>query len=424
MQNLAKELVTAILASQVKRLRQRRQFKVVAIAGSIGKTSTKLAVVKVLEQKYRVRSQEGNYNHLITVPLVFFGQKLPSLRNPLAWLRVFWNNERLIGEEYPYDIVVVELGTDGPGQLAEFHAYLKADIGVLTAITHEHMKFFTDLDDVAKEELELTKLSEKVIVNKDLTSGKYLKDIKNPLITYGLKQPANVQLDNLKFDNFASDFVVRATDKPTVEATYELITEPLLYGVTAAVAVGHQFDMTAEQIERGIGKIKPVNGRMQLLRGVNGSSIIDDTYNASPEATKAALSTLYRLKADHKIAILGNMNELGTYSEAAHRGIGQYCDPKQLDLVVTLGPDANKYLAEEAESKGCTVSRFDDPYTLGDYLKVVIAKDTIILAKGSQNRVFAEEAVKTILKNSADSTKLVRQSPEWLKIKKKAFSPQ
>lgn len=424
MQNLAKELVVAILASQVKRLRRKHQFQVVAIVGSIGKTSTKLAVVKVLEQKYRVRSQEGNYNHLITVPLVFFGQKLPSLRNPLAWLGVFWHNERLIGEDYPYDIVVVELGTDGPGQLKQFHTYLKADVGILTSITHEHMEFFADLAAVAKEELEVVNLSDKVIANKDLVPEKYLKDIKTPIITYGVKQSADVRLSDLKFDNFSSDFAVTAAGKPIVKAKHELVTEPLLYGVTAAVAVGHQFDMTPEQIEKGISKIKPVNGRMQVLKGVNGSSIIDDTYNASPEATKAALATLYRLKADHKIAILGNMNELGTYTEAAHREIGQLCDPKQLDLVITLGPDANKYLAEEAESRGCKVSRFDDPYTLGDYLKAIIAKNTIILAKGSQNRVFAEEAVKAILKNPGDSAKLVRQSAEWLKVKKKAFSPQ
>jgi UDP-N-acetylmuramoyl-tripeptide--D-alanyl-D-alanine ligase len=422
MQNLGRELVTAVLASQVRRLYRKHKFKVVAVAGSIGKTSTKLAIVNVLEQGYRVRSQEDNYNHPITVPLVFFGQTTPSLRNPLSWFKVFWNNEKVLSGKYPYEIVVVELGTDGPGWLEEFHAYLKVDIGVLTAIAPEHMEFFKDLDAVAEEELELAKLSKKLIVNKDLVAAKYLKGVQVPTITYGVKQSADVQLKDIKFDNLTSDFVIEAAGKPSVKAKHDLVTEPLLYGVAAAAAVGHQFEMIPEQIKKGLSKIKPVSGRMQILAGINGSTIIDDTYNASPEATRAALSTLYRIKTDHKIAILGNMNELGGYSEAAHREIGQLCDPKQLDLVLTLGPEANEFLAAEAEAKGCKVSRFEDPYSLGSYLQSVVPKNAFILAKGSQNRVFAEEVVKLILKNPADEKKLVRQTASWLKIKQKAFS--
>jgi UDP-N-acetylmuramoyl-tripeptide--D-alanyl-D-alanine ligase len=148
---------------------------------------------------------------------------------------------------------------------------------------------------------------------------------------------------------------------------------------------------------------------------------LDDTYNASPDATKAALDTLYKLPAVHKIALLGNMNELGDYSKQAHIAVGEYCDPKQLELVVTIGRDANTYLAAEAEKKGCTVARFDNPYKAGKYLESRLSKGAILLAKGSQNGVFAEEAIKQLLANPADTSKLVRQTPKWLKKKARAF---
>ena len=108
---------------------------------------------------------------------------------------------------------------------------------------------------------------------------------------------------------------------------------------------------------------------MQELNGLNGSTIIDDSYNASPEAVKLALQTLYSMPAGYKIALLGNMNELGKFSEAAHEEVGEMCDPKQSDEVITIGPDANQFLAEAAKKRGCKVQSFNSPYEAGDYLK-------------------------------------------------------
>ncbi|HET7827881.1 MAG TPA: cyanophycin synthetase, partial [Candidatus Saccharimonadales bacterium] len=161
--------------------------------------------------------------------------------------------------------------------------------------------------------------------------------------------------------------------------------------------------------------------RMQILLCVNGSTIIDDSYNASPAAVKLALDYLYEIDSPQKIAVLGNMNELGSFSESAHIEIGKYCDPKQLALVITIGPDANKYLAPSASAMGCKVHEFDSPYTAGEYLKPILQKGAAVLVKGSQNGVFAEETVKLLLANPADVNKLVRQSTDWLKIKQKAF---
>ncbi len=422
MKKIAKRFVAGILGWQIRRLYKRNNFKVVAVAGSVGKTSTKLAIANVLKAKYRVQYQNGNYNDLVSVPLIFFGETMPSLLNPLAWLAIFRRNGKQITTPYPYDVVVVEVGTDAPGQIEEFSSYLKIDIAVLTAVSAEHMEFFDNLDDVAQEELEIVKMSAKLLYNKDMIDSKYLNGIGIPVLSYGQKQKADYQTVDIVFKDDKCDFAVLKDGNPFIKSSNDLISEPQLYSVTAAVALAAELGLSAEEIDKGLHDIRPVSGRMQRLAGINNSLIIDDTYNASPEAMKAALQTLYRLDAPHKIAILGNMNELGKFSKEAHEEIGIHCEPRKLDLVVTIGPDANKYLAPIAQNRGCKVVTFDNPYKAGEYIKPLIQQGSLILAKGSQNGVFAEEAVKLFLANPSDSSKLVRQSPEWLKKKSKAFA--
>jgi len=421
MKKAAKNFVASILGRQVRRLQARADFKVIAVAGSVGKTSTKLAIASLLSQKYNVRVQAGNYNDLVSVPLIFFGEKLPNIYNPLAWLKVFRRISRQIKKPYPHQIVIVELGTDGPGQIGQFKKYLQVDIGVLTAIAPEHMEFFSDLQAVAKEELSLADLSCKLLVNSDLVATDYLLDLKIPFSTYGTQQLANTRLGNIVFNDQNCDFDVEKNGQIFMHGAHESILEPQIYSVAAAIAVAIEMGMNADEIERGIRSIKPISGRMQRLEGTNNSTIIDDTYNASPQAAKSALNMLYRIKAPQKIAILGNMNELGGYSQSAHRELGELCDPRELDLVATIGPDANKFLAVAAEAKGCKVKTFTSPQAAGEFVRAQVKPGAVILVKGSQNKVFAEEAVKLLLANQADTIKLVRQSTEWLKIKERAF---
>ncbi len=420
MKEIAKNFIVTILSWQVKRLRRQHQFKVVAVVGSIGKTSTKFAVANILSETFRVRYQKGNFNDLVTVPLVFFGAPLPSLFNPLAWVQTFIANERQIRREYPYDVVIVELGTDGPGQIEQFRRFLHADIGVVTAIAPEHMEHFDSLGAVAKEELSLTAFTEKLIINVDLCTADYLHELQNSL-SYGIHQKSNYQIHDAVFSKDHFSFSVQKEGQLLLNATNQSVSEVQLYSLLAGVAVADQFGLTADEIVAGIHKIMPVSGRLQLLAGIKQTTIIDDTYNASPDAVTAALDALYALPAPHKIALLGNMNELGDFSADAHHLIGEHCDPKQLDLVVTLGPDADQYLAAAAEAKGCRVIRAASPHQAAEAIKSALKPGAIILAKGSQNGVFAEEAVKELLADSRNVTKLVRQSAAWQKQKSKDF---
>lgn len=418
MKNQARKTIAALLGWQVRRLYKKNKFQVVAVAGSVGKTSTKLAIAKVLSAGFKTQFQDGNYNDLVSVPLIFFGRGMPSLFNPLAWALVLLKNELSLLRKYPYEVVVVELGSDGPGQLAQFKKYLRADIGVLTGITPEHMEYFGDMQAVAKEELTISELASLTLANKDL--GKDLPT-NNQILTYAINSDADFKLANVAFNGSGCSFDVVAAGQQIFSADHESFAEPQLYFVLASVAVAYKLGLKPELIKKGLENIKPAPGRMQKLAGLNNSTIIDDTYNASPEAMSAALKTLYRLEAPQKIAILGNMNELGVYSKDAHQAVGRQCDPKQIDLLISIGPDANKYLAPIAQKNGCNVQTFDSPYKAGEFVKKQIKPGALILAKGSQNRVFAEEAVKQLLANPADADKLVRQSKYWLRIKKKAF---
>lgn len=422
LKHIGKTIVVAILSWQLRRLQAKYPLVTVGVVGSYGKTSTKSAIATVLSQHFRVRYQAGNYNDIVTVPLIFFGEQMPSLLNPLAWCRLFVRNERQLRQAYPYDVVVVELGTDGPGQLAAFGRYLSLDFTVLTAIAYEHMEFFADLQAVAEEELTVQQYSSQLLVNTDLCAKKYVSQLSTSHLYFGQEGDPEYKIAKLRTIDNAYTFELLHDGRQELRAMYPGLARTQVYSAAAAAIIGLQLSIPADKLAKGIAKVVPVSGRMRVLDGVNHSLILDETYNSSPAAAKAALDTLYAIAAPQKLALLGNMNELGDYAAEAHREVGRYCDPHQLDMVLTLGPEANAYLAPAAKAKGCRVQTFDTPYEAGAYLKAHLKIGAVALIKGSQNKVFAEEAVKLILQNPADVDQLIRQSPQWLKKKARSFN--
>lgn len=413
-----KDLLCRLLEAQVVRLRRKHHFKVVAVVGSIGKTSTKLAIAHVLMQSKNVVYQEGNYNDRLTVPLVVFGQTLPGLMNIPAWLKILISNEQKIHRKFACDVAVLELGTDGPGQLKDF-AYLQPDLAVVTALTPEHMEFFKTLDAVAAEELTVTDFSKKVLANIDDSPAKYLS-AKN-IMTYGTARKADFRLSAVKPDGLNGVHFKLKLGKKVEDFESPMFGQAGAKISAAAAATAYELGVKVPQIATAVHDLPPVAGRMQILAGQKGSVIIDDSYNASPAPIMAGLDVLASTKAPQRIAILGSMNELGDYAPEAHEIVGNYCQPENAGLVVTIGQDAEKYLLPKAKANGCRVKAFADPYQAGAFVLNELVKGAAVLVEGSQNRVFAEESIKQLLANPDDARKLVRQSPAWLKIKAKQF---
>ncbi len=414
MKHIARWIVIRISWWLVKRLQSQHDITIIAVAGSVGKTSTKRAIAQVLSQKYSVAWQDGNYNDIVSVPLVFFGLPMPALMNPLAWLKTFRTMHKITAN-YPYEIAVLELGTDAPGQILEFSKYLAVDIGVVTPIAPEHMEFFGSIENVAKEELSLQNLSNEVILH-DSIPERFPDLVETGAKTYGLKNASDSSLGD-----DASKIVIK-TEQKSYKFSSNLLGVHQLENLAAACLVAEELSINHVKIQKGLAVIQPAPGRMQKLKGIYGSTIIDDTYNSSPEAVQAALKTLATLGGSKKIAALGNMNELGETAARLHEEIGELCSPKQLDLVITIGPDANEYLAKRAEANGCNVIRSDSPYDVGEILKKEVTAGTTVLLKGSQNSVFLEEAIKPILADKKDQEKLVRQTKSWLAKKQKMFA--
>ena len=400
------------------------EVKLIVVAGSVGKTSTKRALATVLSQRYRVRMHEGNHNTEFAVPLAILGIDYPDdVHSPLAWLAVFRAAAARIRQPSDVDVIIQELGTDNPGDIAAFGEYLAPDLALVTAVTPEHMEFFKTLEAVAKEELSVSDFSKKVLINRDDIDSRFAEfETNDNFNTYGTTGAAEYRFELNEFTPTAGyRGTIYALDAEPFEATIDVVGEHSLRPVVGAIATGLQMGLTSADIVSGLANITAVPGRMSSLKGMNDVIVIDDTYNSSPAAAAAALQTLYSFDfASQRIAVLGDMRELGETSKAEHEHLGQLCDPSLLSWVVLVGPETMNYTAPAARAKGCQVHLARNAIEAGEFVRSVVQPGTAVLVKGSQNTIYLEETVKLLVELS-EHEKLVRQSPYWLAEKKKYF---
>lgn len=401
------------------------EVKLVVVAGSVGKTSTKRAIATLLSQRYRVALHKGNHNTTMSAPLAILGIEYPQdVHNVGAWLSVFSAARKRIKEPTGVDVIIQELGADHPGEIAHFGTYLRPNIGVITAVTPEHMEFFQTMEAVAQEELTTASFSQLAIINRDDIDGRFAELLTNPNITtYGTSGVAEYRFEEQDFsieNGYTGSVIVPDLAQP-IQATIRVVGEHSLRPAMGAVAVGVKLGLTPAEISAGLASLRPVPGRMNILRGIDDTIIIDDTYNSSPIAASSALQTLYSLQAPQRIAILGSMNELGTSSATEHEKLGAMCDPDLLAWVITIGDNAERFLAPAARARGCQVKSFKSAIDAGGFAHSVIEQGSVILVKGSEGNIYAEEAVKILCVMSEDD-ELVRQSPAWIDRKDAFFS--
>ncbi|MCL2280403.1 Mur ligase family protein [Candidatus Saccharibacteria bacterium] len=410
---------------------KKRKLKLVVVVGAVGKTTTKSAIATVLSTKFRTGASHGNLNDQLSVPFGILGVKYPPfslLRKISTWRKVFKVIRQRIHAKIDVDVVVSELATDRPGEIIHYRKYLKPDIAVVTAVAPEHMENFPGgIDDVAREELAVASYSNLTIVNHDDVDMRFAQFAETTNITtYGLTggEYRFEILDGAPLKGYNVKFI--GPEFPGgVASTVHLVGEHILKSALAAAVVATKLGMSQEEIAAALPQIRPVPGRMNPLRGVRGITIIDDTYNSNPDAAIAALRTLYLIDAPQRVAILGSMNELGQNSAAYHQQVGAQCDPNWLDWVITIGQEAEQHLAPAAKANGCQVATFSNPISAGTFANKVLESGGLVLVKGSQNGVFAEEAVKILLHNSSvEDDHLVRQDPEWMDQKNAWISSQ
>lgn len=408
-----------------KYLEAHPDVKLVCVAGSVGKTSTKLAIATILSQQYRVRMHMGNHNAELSAPLAIMDIPYPdNVRSIFAWLKVFRLAKQRIKRPAEVDVIIQELGANKPGDIKAFGRYLQPDIGVITGVTPEHMEYFKTLDAVADEELSLANFSKIAVINRDDIDTRYAQLLVNPTVnTYGTSGLAEYSFQGEDFTlESGHKGYFTSPDFANLPATLHVVGEHNIRPIVGAVTVAVCFGMAPEAIVAGVEQVRPAPGRMNPLSGVNEVTIIDDTYNSSPAAAEMALKTLVSLPAPQHIALLGSMNELGELSAAEHQRIGQLCQPGMIDWVVTIGEEAAQYLAPAAASNGCAVRSFPDAISAGAFVHSKLDRGAIVLAKGSEGGIFAEEAIKIILRSTNDTKKLVRQEPVWLEAKTAFFS--
>ncbi|WP_169558654.1 UDP-N-acetylmuramoyl-tripeptide--D-alanyl-D-alanine ligase [Myxococcus stipitatus] len=423
MWSLASRLIGWSLKVQLKRyLRKNPQVMIVAVTGSVGKTTTKLAIAKVLAQRFKVQAHSGNYNNELGVPLAIFELESPGdIRNLKGWMGIVREMSRRLTKPLPYDVIVQELGAGRRGDIGYF-SFLRPRVGVVTAAKPAHLQRFGSIEAIVDEKFSLAELSQIALVNaeEERFAPKLTTLAPSKLHTYGTSR--GDYRFSLRSDSAAhgleGTLVLR---KGQVDASVRMMGRHMAEAVAAAAAVGELLGMTPEEIKAGVERIEPVSGRMSPLEGRNGSLLLDDSYNASPEALIASLNTLYALPG-RKIAILGGMNELGSDAARYYAQVGGHCG--QLDWLVTVADLARQYVAP-AKAAGLGDDRircFDTPYEAGEFVASLLQRGDTVLVKGSQGGIFCEEATAKLLANPADTARLVRQSPYWQNLKAQAFS--
>ncbi len=354
--------------------RKKLSTKIIGITGSAGKTSTKEMVAMLLSTKYKVNKTVANHNNHIGVPLTLFS-----------------TNEK-------HDVLVAELGTNHFGEIEYTANIALPDYAMITNIGDSHLEFFLNRKGVLKEKTALFKATAEMngtlIINEDDKLLKQeAKDYKKK-VTYGFNSNSAVRG---KVCGYTDD------GRPEIEITYKknkLKVNLPLYGEAnaknflAAAAVAFTMGLSVKEVSQGLKNLKQVEKRLNVKRRKN-ILLIDDTYNASPISMKEAMNLTGKIKMyDRKIAVLGDMRELGEEAPELHRKLASSVKANKFSEVYLIGP-LMKNLYEELQKKSVGSRFFSSRKRLKDFLKEQDLSKSVILVKGSRGMKM-EEFVKTI----------------------------
>lgn len=430
--NFLKSLVVYLLRAEAKAVLRKYTPKVVAVTGSVGKTSTKDAVAAVVGARYSIRASQKSFNSEVGLPLTILGLE-NAWRNPLAWAQNLLDGLALIftAAKYP-EWLVLEAGADRPGDISSLAHWLATDVAIITRLPEVpvHVEFFASAEAVVEEKASLIdtlRPGGTLLLYADdprtLALTRRLPAPEARILTFGMSPKADVRAEGAEVvaDSAGRPIGMRATivcgdTSVLVEVAGALGTHALVPAVAGA-AVGFALGLTTEEIAEGLAHYKAPPGRMRVLAGVKDTVLIDDTYNSSPAAVEAALETLSQLKpAGRTIAVLGDMMELGRMSVAEHRKVGEKA-AKACDILVTVGFRARD-MAQGALDNGMkdkNILQYEDARKCGQELQNMLREGDCVVVKGSQSMRMERVVEELMLEPERAEELLVRQDPEWRK---------
>lgn len=392
---------------------------IIAVTGSVGKTSTKDGIYTSFSGFFNIRKSEGNLNTEFGAPLVFL-KVSKSGENLKEWIFIILKGVWLIVKKdrnYP-EIVVVELAADKPGDIEYLTKFIKPDIAVVTAIgdVPVHIEAYKNSEEVVKEKENIVKALKKegiAVLNFD---DPYVSSMKaSKKITFGFKEGADVFIKKFETKSIkGSSLIIEYKKEEFPLFLSSCIGDSFAYISASIFAVGVALKIDSEKIKEMIEKIRPAKGRLTIIKGIKDTIILDGSYNASPSSMMSALRALQEINGNKKIAVLGDMLELGKFSSEEHRKIGRFAK-EVADYIITVGS-----WSEEVK-KAAVLNNFEKEKVFAfknteeaiKKLEEIVEKEDVILIKGSQG-IRTEKIVFSIMRDSERADELlVRQNKFW-----------
>jgi UDP-N-acetylmuramoyl-tripeptide--D-alanyl-D-alanine ligase len=359
--------------------RYRRDFAIpiIAVGGSNGKTTTKELIFAVLRQRFRTLASQASFNNDIGVPTT------------------------LLDLTVEHQVAVLEFGTNHPGELAPLLSLAQPRFGVIPSIGREHLEFFGDLAGVIHEEgylAEALPADGRLFLNGDTTGvSEIMRRCSAPVIRVGFAEGNQWRARNVRMDESGVSFKLDcAVPGFSREFRIALLGRHQIVNALLAAAVGAELGLDSEEVQRGLAECAPAKMRLQRWT-LNHVQVLDDTYNANADSMRAALDTLREFPCrGRRVAVLGDMAELGATAVAAHLEIGRYAAEKRIEHLVVVGQMA-AVLGRGAREGGLnSVQEFHDVASAAAALREYLRPDDVVLVKAS--RAMALERVGDLLR--------------------------
>lgn len=365
------------LARSYARLYPKSMF--IGITGSVGKTTTVRFCSEVLSQKFRTVSTTENLDSILNIPITLL--KL----NPKV------------------QKVILEMGIEYKGEMEFYLSIIKPQTAIITRIYFAHSEYLGGVEEIIKEKsalvVSLPKNGTAILNWDDLYCRKIAENTKANVIFYGSSSKnCHIWASNVRIENYKTCFELNYGVE-RVEIRLNLLGRHFVSCALAAAALGVSNDLSLMSIKTGLEKIETAPHRLHLEEGINGAFILDDTYNSSPIAVEEALNVILELPARRRIIVLGEMRELGEYSEKLHRQIAQKIFKEKMDLVLLTGGDA-KFIGDELIKLGFPSDRVELNLSNSQIVAEILQtskKGDMVLVKGSHS-LRLDEVVERITK--------------------------